>query len=153
MSCAGNNILHQVCLTGDLPLAGIIPQNSVDINHQNKEGQTPLHLAILKGDLSLFKFLLSLGPDLTALNRDSESYLEISLTHFSPAVCRALLDVWPHQLQLYQPENKESWLHFTAKNGMLEQTELLLQSGHHVEARDANLQSPLHYAVLFNQVR
>ena len=153
MSCAGNNILPQVCLTGDLPLAGVIPQNSDDINHQNKEGQTPLHLAILKGDLSLFKFLLSLGPDLTALNRDSESYLEISLTHFSPAVCRALLDVWPHQLQLYQPENKESWLHFTAKNGMLEQTELLLQSGHHVEARDANLQSPLHYAVLFNQVR
>ena len=103
-------------------------------------------------DLDLFEMLMCRNPDLTLLTTDGKSYLELALTNFSPAISLALLEVWPQQLEFYQQENRESWLHFTAKTGMLEQAELLLQSGQDVEARDANLQSALHYAVFFNQV-
>ena len=106
----------------------------------------------VESDLEVFEMLMCRSPDLTLLTSDGKSYLELALTNFSPAISLALLQVWPLHLQFYQQETRESWLHFTAKTGMVEQAELLLQCGQDVEARDANLQSALHYAVFFNQV-
>ena len=149
----GNNILHLLSHTGPHHLARILPVEGQDLDQFNKEGFTPLHLAIINKQHQLVSLFLSQGPDLTLLTKEGRTYLELSLIHFSPDICRGLLEVWPDQLELYQQETGETWLHYTAKNGMVEQAELLLQFGRHVEARDANLQSPLHYAVLFNQVR
>ena len=123
------------------------------LNLTNTAGLTALHLAIANKDQRIFSWLMSLHPDLTLLTPAGQTFLEFSLLNFSPDICRDLLAVWPTDLQFFQEENKESWLHWAAKTGMIQQAELLLQcGGWDVEARDANYQTPLHYAVLFNQV-
>ena len=156
---AGNNILHAVCQSqgpGGHEVGLLLPDNCLEanLNLANSAGLTGLHLAIAKREEPLFSWLLSLQPDLTLLSPAGQTYLEFSLLNFSPEICRGLLAVWPRHLQFCQEENRETWLHFAAKTGLLQQAELLLQcdSGSDVEARDANLQTPLHYAVLFNQV-
>ena len=126
-------------------------QHNLDLT--NTAGLTVLHLALANRDQRLFSWLISLKPDLTQLSPSGQTYLEFALINFSPDICRDLVAVWPLHLQFSQAENKESWLHWAAKTGLLQQAELLLGSGRwEVEVRDANLQTPLHYAVLFNQV-
>ena len=136
-------------------MARLLPDNCLqaNLNLTNSAGLTVLHLAIANRDQRFFSWLISLQPDLTILTPAGQTFLEFSLINFCPDICRALLEVWPCHLQFCQEENKECWLHFAAKTGLLQQAELLLQCGSSdVEARDANLQTPLHYAVLGNQV-
>ena len=156
MPVAGNNLLHAVCLSqGGWEAGRLLPDNCLETNLElsNSGGLTVLHLAVANRDQGLFSWLLSLQPDLSSLTPAGQTYLEFSLVNFSPEICRELLAVWPRHLQFSRQENEESWLHFAAKTGRLQQAELLLQCGRcDVEARDANLQTPLHYAVLFNQV-
>ena len=155
----GNNILHTLSLSQvenqDCQVWRVLPAECLqtNLNLANTGGLTVLHLAIANQHHLLFSWLMTLQPDLTILSPSGQTFLEFSLINFSPDICRALLAVWPRHLQFSQQENKESWLHFAAKNGLLQQAELLLQCGSwEVEVRDANLQTPLHYAVLFNQV-
>ena len=161
MNIAGNNILHTLSLSQDqsqdqsCQVGRLLPAECLlaNLNQVNTAGLTVLHLAIANNHQRLFSWLMTLQPDLSILGPTGQTFLEFSLINFSPHICRALLAVWPRHLQFSQQENKESWLHFAAKNGLLQQAELLLQCGcWEVEARDANLQTPLHYAVLFNQV-
>ena len=158
-SIAGNTVLHTLCLSQDQEKAWqvgrLLPaeclQHNLDLT--NTAGLTVLHLALANRDQRLFSWLISLKPDLTRLSPSGQTYLEFALINFSPDICRDLVAVWPLHLQFSQAENKESRLHWAAKTGLLQQAELLLGSGRwEVEVRDANLQTPLHYAVLFNQV-
>ena len=59
------NHLLESCEQGKLNNVKILLENGININCQNKIGETPLHIAIFKKDIELIKVLVRYDPDIT----------------------------------------------------------------------------------------
>ena len=142
--------LHHACKAGNVEAAKILLSKTVIIDIQDNSGLTVLHYAIAIHNDSIVSMILDHGPDLLILDLNKISYLEHALNNFKKEVCSKFIKNWPRK---YRKENtKETWLHFCATKGFIDQSEMLLKEGYDIDQGDNLSQTPLHYAIRSSKV-
>ena len=61
---SGQNLLHEACMSGDLPLVKILAA-STTVNSRDENGNTPLHIACNNRHFDIAKFLIEEAPTKT----------------------------------------------------------------------------------------
>ena len=59
LSEEGSTPLHQVCMTGNLPIMKLLVLNGASQHIKNKDGWFPIHLATYTGNMEIIMFLLN----------------------------------------------------------------------------------------------
>ena len=142
--------LHHACKLGNTEAATALLNRTVLINTQDKYGWTVLHYAIVTCNESLADMILHHGPDLCLLDFNKISYLEHSLHKYKSQIFLKLFRALPKRHR--REEKKETWLHFSAAKGYIDQSEVLLKEGFNINEPDAQSQTPLHYAIRSSEV-
>ena len=143
--------LHHACKLGNIEAATALLNKTVHIDIQDNCGWTVLHYAIVACNESLASMILNHEPDLLLLDFNKISYIEHSLSNFKSQIFLKLMGNAP---RIYRREEKrETWLHFCAAKGYIDQSDILLKEGFDIDQHDAMSQTPLHYAIRSSEVR
>uniref|UniRef100_A0A7S4MKI5 Uncharacterized protein n=1 Tax=Vannella robusta TaxID=1487602 RepID=A0A7S4MKI5_9EUKA len=175
----GASPLHLAVLH-DEKLVFHLLRNGIDINHQNKRGETALHWAAHARKLDNVRILLQYGADLSILDEEENSCLHWTAASGGSRTAKILLS---HNESILNMKNKEGntplavaiqneefvVAKFLLKAGaeysevLLEQTnqknyeavKILIRYGTNNDKnfQDSYLRNPLHYAALHNHYR
>ena len=142
--------LHHACKAGNTEAAKVLLGKTVIIDIQDNCGWTVLHYAIATSNDSLVTIILGHGPDLHVLDFNKMSYMENALNNFKSDICLKLIRNLPKKYR--REDRKETWLHFCAAKGYIDQSEMLLKEGFDIDQGDKLFQTPLHYAIRSSEV-
>ena len=75
----GDIAIHEAAQNGNIEIARLLLESDtkIQVNYQNKEGETPLHIAAINEQFRFYKFLLSKGADETIKNNEGKIALTI----------------------------------------------------------------------------
>ena len=99
-------------------LKSLLKRGEIDINSQDKNGNTPLHLALIKSKTSLIDLLLEYNSNPLLLNNNNRSAMDLSLKSNS--------EVIPLKLKIKQLEIENTRLNtrLIQRNGMTKSASL-----------------------------
>ena len=137
--------LHHACKLGNTEAARSLLKKTRNVDIQDMYGWTVLHYAIATQNAGLVTDILEHRPDMHLLDFNKMSYLEHSLHKYNSQIFSQLFLALPTRHR--REEKKESWLHFCAAKGYIDQAEMLLKQGFAINEPDALSQTPLHYAI------
>lgn len=86
----GSNVLHRIVsnfnfLICDVEKVDLLFQYGIDVNHQDKQGNTPLHLASMYGCLEWINWLIVHDADPFIVNHKKKNIEEIACTGMLPS--------------------------------------------------------------------
>ena len=145
---SGRTPLHQACIDGNLKVIRSLCEKHAVTDKQDSFGLTPLHYAIKS--LNEDAAMLILDQNLQLVDFESKNYIEYTMENCSVKIFSRLLKDITSKFR--NEEQKETWLHFSASNGFIEESEILLNEGFDIDEGDALSLTPLHYSIRAAQV-
>ena len=118
--------------------------NEVDVNTQDKYGETALHLAAANGHLNIVNTLLDNGSDINAQNKHGETALHLAAANGHLNIVNTLLDNGSD----INAQNKhgDTALHLATANEHLDVVNTLLNNEAKVDAQNLYGQTALYWA-------
>ncbi len=141
-------VLHTAALLGRPNLARLLIENGADVNSKNSGGITPLYYAISTGkdrSSELAMLFINNGADVNAADKDGTSVLMMAVQQGFPAVVEKLIMKGADKT-IRNNNTKQSLLHSAAIYGYGDVTDILIQSGLDVNAKDGAGKTPFYYA-------
>ena len=148
MRFSGRTPLHQACIDGNLKVIKSLCEKHAVTDQQDSFGLTPLHYAIKS--LNEDAAMLILDQNLQLVDFEGQNYIELAMQNSSVKIFSRLLKDMTSKFR--NEEQKETWLHFSASNGFIEESEILLKEGFDIDEGDALSLTPLHYSIRAAQV-
>ena len=168
----GRTLLHHAISTGfclQFPMSTIL-NTGINVNSVDHQGNTPLHLAVTLGILETVKMLLCSGADPMTVDSLGFSVLHRAALSKKLAIFTEILDaVQPSRIESrnlsndqanmirdfgnkngVRPQIGRSILHCGILSGNCDIVEVLLSHGVNVNLEDAHGETPLHYALDFD---
>jgi len=113
----------------------------------NNKGLTALHVASAKGQLIILEILIQSGADVNAQTSAGITPLYKDVSNGFECITRLLIENGADFMTTRYGPNKSTLLHIASFFGFTTIVQLLLEKGMAIEVKDADLQTPLHYAV------
>jgi ankyrin repeat protein len=113
----------------------------------NNKGLTALHVASAKGHLIILEILIQSGADVNAQTSAGITPLCKAVSNGFECITRLLIENGAGFMTTRYGPNKSTLLHIASFFGFTTIVQLLLEKGMAIEVKDADLQTPLHYAV------
>ena len=126
--------LHQAARAGNIEQVQSLISNGADVNVKDEDGGTPLHEAAFKGHKEVTELLISNRADVNAKNKDGWTPLFLALPTGNIDLV-ALLTVNGADVNVKCGRDMETPLHYAAREGYKEITELLIAKGANLNAR------------------
>ena len=170
----GRILLHHAISTGfcrQFPMSTIL-NTGINVNIADHEGNTPLHLAATLGMLETVTILLNSGAEPMAVDETGFSILHRAALSGELAIFTQIFDaIQPSKIENrdlsddqanmildfgnkngVRPQIGRSILHCGIMSGNCDIVEVLLSHGANVNLEDAQGETPLHYAIDFDNV-
>ena len=146
--------LHMAAESGNVDCIELLLQHGANIGAATSNGSTPLHVAAVNGQLFVVKRLLEAGARGTVICHRGWLPLHDACFKGHVHVVRFLLQRYPYTVNwtTSQEHGRYTSLHMTAGKGNVDCIELLLQYGANIEATTSNGSTPLHVAVVNEQL-
>lgn len=147
--------LHHAAWKGNLTKVMYLVQKGADINCKTEEGLTPLHLACQGKSSSVCGFLIEFDADINV--RDKRGFAPIHIVCYQAFSRKVLSMMIKNGADVNAITHHGSNALHMATMGVSEYRnrrkicKKLLKKGCEVNCRDANMWTPLHYAVCTNQ--
>jgi ankyrin repeat protein len=125
-------------------LLKLLLEYGMDVNAQDKHGNTPLHWAQLRDNEPMVRLLLKYGADVNAQNNYGNRPLYLAINAGKKSTVSLLLK-YGADVNV-QNEYGEIPLHMAAREGDESIVRLLLAKGARVDVQDTNGRTPLHWA-------
>ena len=128
-------------------------RNQIDTICREKNKQTTLHMAARLGELDCVRVLIRRGASMNLRDVDGFTPLHYAVkiqsieTSFELVKCMCPSDSKLRFLQFKTKDEQKTALHISARRGMLEVTNLLLERGARRDIRDSDGGTPLHDAL------
>ena len=130
----------------------LLQVSNIDIELANREGWRAIHICSKKDQVEILDLLIKRGADVNVQKKDLFSPLMLAAFNDNQQVAKRLLQVPTIKVAL---ANKEGWqaIHFSARRGNLEVTNLLLAKGANVNAKMNDGCTPLILASMNNNLK
>ena len=120
---------------------------NVRARRQTSSETTALHLASAKGHTGVMVFLLTRGARLNARNGCGHTALHLAILSGHEFAVRILMESGANSGKSWPGFFNQTALHVASFYGFTSIVQILLEDGANIESRDAQLQTPLHWAV------
>eukprot|EP00192_Tetraselmis_astigmatica_P010345 CAMPEP_0117659986 /NCGR_PEP_ID=MMETSP0804-20121206/6723_1 /TAXON_ID=1074897 /ORGANISM="Tetraselmis astigmatica, Strain CCMP880" /LENGTH=956 /DNA_ID=CAMNT_0005466677 /DNA_START=184 /DNA_END=3056 /DNA_ORIENTATION=- len=148
-NAAGLTVLHLAALHGNGLmcefLGGLLTDNPEALNITDAGGHTALHLAAAEGHLECTQALAGCGIELDALTPQGLTALHFAIAKRNHDVAVELIESGT-DLKMLLPNNKLTYLHCAAQNGMEDLLPVLAEHGAPLQNVDALGRTSLHVA-------
>lgn len=122
-----------------------------NIQATNNKGATALHLASQNGHLLIVEMLIQSGTEIDAQTLLGVTPLHRAVRAGHEHITRVLLENGADIMKSLPTGPLPNILHVASYFGFTDIVQLLLDKGIGIEVKDKNLQTPLHYAVNFDE--
>ncbi|KAH8757099.1 putative ankyrin repeat-containing protein, partial [Hyaloscypha finlandica] len=124
---------------------------NVQATLDNNKRATALHLASKNGHLVIVEVLIQSGADVNAQTSKGVIPLHGAVVRGHEHITRVLLESGADFMKPLPTRNRPTILHVASHFGFTDVVQLLLDRGMGIQVKDGNLQTPLHYAVKFDE--
>ncbi|XP_067653126.1 ankyrin-3-like [Haliotis asinina] len=139
-----NNILHVVCMEGNLEIVKYIySRKIIDIDSRGGNGTTPLLSAALFGKMDVYCFLMKIGADMSKENDDGENILHMACQGGNVKIVKYILTQNIVDIN-GNDDNKMTPFLLAAYHGNSDVLELLVQKGANTLAVNRKRRNSLH---------
>ena len=111
---------------------------------------TGLHEAVVVAWKKEIEELFESGADIAEQDEDGRTILHLAVLKGDFAIVEMILEQWPGIIDI-RSLHKSTPLHFAASRGLPEITQLLIERGADINAKDVYERTPLHRAVEYNK--
>ncbi|XP_063831235.1 L-asparaginase 1-like [Ostrinia nubilalis] len=146
----GALLLHAIEKHDELSVKKMLDMGA-DVNAPNSEGKTPLHEAILRGNTSIVEYMLKQGANVHLKTRCGEPPLLMAVHQDDPAMIELLLKCGAN-LSSVETNTLSEMISLAARRGSVQKLQLLKMAGADLNVADEMQQTPLHKAVLSNNI-
>ena len=112
-----------------------------------RDKETALHLASANGHTNVVAFLTNAGAQLDVEDAHAHTALQVAILHRHEPVSRTLIESGADSEKEWPGFFYPTALHVASFYGLTSIVQFLLENGFDIEARDAQKQTPLHWAV------
>ena len=137
-------LAHFACCREQVEIIRYILQFNVELNVQNKDGNTPLHIACLRENVEIIKLLVD-RCSITIRNNQLKTPVHIATEKQNVDLAKCLLLGYSESLDSYVDCNGDTALHIACRNQFLEAVSLLTKHCS-VTLQNEKKQTPLHVA-------
>lgn len=126
-----------------------VPTPKVEIDAQDKKGETPLHFACLNGDPEIVRMLLEKGADCLMPNQENELAIHVACAEGHMEIVKIIMRIcFDKRMDMMSWKDKEfnTPLHFACESGNCEIVKLLLLNNADPLACRMHDVTPLHIA-------
>jgi len=139
--------LFKGCAKGETALVkSLLDSKKVGLDCMDEEGNTPLHWATVGGHVELTQLLVDHGADVEAKSKDGFTPLHSVAQEDHYKIMEVLLNAKAKVDVPNIEDNCNTTLHYTACWGAVECTKLLIARGATIDAKAADLSTPLSFA-------
>jgi len=124
---------------------------NVQATLDNDRRATALYLASKKGHLLVVEALIQSGAVIDAQTSQGVTPLHGAVMAGHEHITRVLLECGADFMKPLPTRNRPTILHVASHFGFTDIVQLLLDKGMGIQVKDGNLQTPLHYAVKFDE--
>jgi ankyrin repeat protein len=121
------------------------------LENKRATGATALHLAARHGHLVIVEALIQSGADVNAQTYKGAIPLHGAVVGGHEHITRILIEKGADFMKPLPTPNRPTILHVASYFGFLDIVQLLLEKGMGIQVKDGDLQTPLHYAVKFDE--
>ena len=148
-SCRGMSALHIATINGNKDVVMLLQARDIDINIQDKDGNTALHHAVSSNNLDILKTLLMHKPDINIQNRIGQTPLHLAAAEPEhPDLFATLMN---HNARFDLPDgSRRLAIHYAAEAGHEQALEILVANKADVNATARDGHTALHYATCFD---
>jgi len=133
---------HQAAAHGDVDQVKLLISNGADVNAKAEKEMTPLHYAAKAGKMEMVQLLIKAGADVNAKDQNG-------LTPLVKTASRNIAELLIAKgTDIDAGEGYWTALHNAVRFRHRDTTELLIQNGANVNAKNNDGKTPVHYAVL-----
>jgi ankyrin repeat protein len=146
---SNHSVLHWAAYHGRSNTLLMLLDISADVRApvRNSKGLTVLHFASAKGHLMIVEILIQSGADVNAQTSTGTTPLYKAVSNGFECITRLLIENGADFMNIRYGPNQSTLLHIASLLGFTAIVQLLLEKGMAIEVKDADLQTPLHYAV------
>ena len=148
-SCKGMAALHIASINGNKDVDRLLRAKDININIQDKDGNTALHHAVSSNNLDILKILLMHKPDVNIQNRIGQTPLHVAAAEPEhPDLFATLMN---HNARFDLPdESRRLAIHYAAEAGHEQALKILVANKADVNATARDGHTALHYATCFD---
>ena len=125
--------------------------SNVQATLDNNKRETALYLASKNGHLLIVEALIQSGADVNTQTSRGFIPLHRAVASGHEHITRVLLESGADFMKAFPTQNRPTILHVASHFGFTDIVQLLLDKGMGIQVKDGNLQTPLHYAVKFDE--
>ena len=148
----GRNCLHVAAEYGHLILCKtLINKHKFDVKMVDNNGRTALHYSVMSGSYQLIEYLADLGTDITLESKNGKNCLHVAAEHGHLSLWEILIN--KHNFDVQKADNN-GWtaLHLSARNGIYQSIEYLVDLGTDISLETNDGRNCLHVAAEFGHL-
>ena len=138
--------LHYAARSGNSDICSLLLSRGANVSQTDKDGDTPLHFAAYNHHVDICQLLVDHKADVTSVNNEGQTPLHTAFNLYrsdTPAVCRLLIT---NESVNVADRLGNCALHIAARNGDIQNVQLLVDCGADVNVLNEDGQTLLHTA-------